>query len=88
MPSYPVVFELVEWLDSRGATDRWARIEDLKDNDCCKMISVGWVISENETELQIAPHIGLEDDVSDAQFCGVMSIPKISITRRVEMREP
>lgn len=84
---YPIQFELVEWLDSRGATDRWARKEDLAEIDCCKMVSAGWVVAENEREIQIAPHIGIEDDAEDAQFCGVMVIPKVAITRRSKLIE-
>lgn len=87
MPAYPVKFELIEWVDSRGATDRWARINDLADHDCCKMISVGWVIAEDDTEMQVAPHVGIEDDVEDAQVCGVMVIPKRCITRRTTLNE-
>lgn len=87
MIQYPIRYTLIEWLDSRGSTDRWARLDDLRDNDCCKMISVGWIIIENDTEVHVAPHIGVEDEIEDAQFSGVMVIPKISITRRAQLTE-
>ncbi len=74
--------EAIYWVDSRGVTDRWARVDELEDNDTCSMVSVGWVFKEDDKQLQIAPHVGLEDDIDERQVSGVMTIPKQCITKR------
>lgn len=77
--------ERIDWVDSRGVTDRWSRIDDLEDNEPCKMVSVGWVFKEDGDQVQIAPHVGLEDDKSEHQVTGVMTIPKRCITHRIRL---
>lgn len=77
--------ERIDWVDSRGVTDHWSRIDDLEDNEPCNMVSVGWVFKEDEKQIQIAPHVGLEDDVAERQVSGVMTIPKQCITHRIRL---
>ena len=80
-----IPLERVKWLDSRGATDHWIRIEDLAENHALEMTSVGFIIFENEIEIQIAPHIGIEENFEKTQVCGVMTIPKIAIKQRTRL---
>ncbi|MEO1042809.1 MAG: hypothetical protein AAFX52_10995 [Pseudomonadota bacterium] len=73
--------ELVRWVDSRGTTSRWCLVDDLEDNGPCSMISVGWVCRETKSDVQVAPHIGVESD-GEHQVTGVMTIPKECIIGR------
>lgn len=77
--------EAIYWTDSRGVTNGWARIDELEDNGPCDMVSVGWVFKEDKHQIQIAPHVGLEDKIEERQVCGVMTIPTICVTKRVTL---
>lgn len=71
----PYELRRVEWHDSRGASARWQRVVDIKDDGICAMVSVGYVIAETNTEICLAPHLAIESD-GDHQACGEMHIPK------------
>ncbi len=71
----------VEWIDSRGASAQWQYREDIEKFDTCKMVSVGQLVEDHPEYVQIAPHFSVEEKNEDQQFCGVMTIPKVSIRR-------
>ena len=78
---------LVEWIDSRGVGSRWATLKDIADDEICSMRSVGWVLKDDDKQLCVGPHMGVEDD-GDHQVCGEMHIPKVCVTRVVELETP
>lgn len=63
------------WIDSRGVSENWATLEQLREHDLCSVWSVGWVIKETDDYVQLCPHIGTDPD----QGCGDMTIGKIAI---------
>lgn len=69
---------LVEWHDSRGCSANWQRAKDVIHDGICKMRSVGWLLVDNDKEICIVPHMGLEED-DDDQVCGEMHIPMTCI---------
>jgi len=68
----------VWWMDSRGATSSWSRVEDINEG-VCEMVSVGYLLKEHDDHIVIAPHISTGDD---QQACGVMYIPLCAIIKR------
>lgn len=75
--AHPLV--LVEWVDSSRVVD-WQPIKDLE-SSVTRCRSVGWVAVDADDCIVIVPH--MDDD--GWQGCGGMTIPKVAITRRVEI---
>ena len=65
------------WVDSRGVSESWAPLEQLREHDLCHVWSVGWIINETEEFIQVCPHLGTDPD----QGCGDMTIAKQAIVR-------
>jgi len=71
----------VEWSDSYGCGSLWQTLEDVDPGVIvCK--SVGWLIADNKTHITLVPHIHIGTEISEAQGCGDMTIPKTSILKR------
>lgn len=77
----------VEWIDSRGAGNRWNHYEKfiLEPDDHVKCVSVGYLILDNGKNIIVAPHSGDTEDPDNLQFCGEMTIPKVCITTMTEL---
>lgn len=69
---------LVEWVDSRGSSGGWEHVTEVMREGICLMLSVGWIIRQNDDGICIAPHCSTGDELM--QVCGVMNIPKKCIT--------
>jgi len=80
------VLEWVEWQDSQTTFTGWTLTEDI-DPDLPRagsIVSVGFLIRENDEAILIAPHFG---GINAQQVCGAMTIPKLAITKRRVLRE-
>ena len=77
---------LVEWIDSRGANERWNHIEHFSErNNCVTCLSVGYKVHETDSLIVVAPHAGDIADEENLQFCGDMTIPKVCIKNITEI---
>lgn len=77
---------LVEWEDSARPLPEWRFLDDAPPAEIIACVSVGWIVSETEAVLTLAPNIG--DKNSDSpQGCGFLRIPKRSIVRRASLME-
>lgn len=76
----------LEWIDSASA-DGWHPTEGYEPT-VIYVRSVGWVQFEDETTVTIVAHLGAQDDARNPsnQACGWMTIPKVAITHRREIR--
>jgi len=73
---------LIKWLDSRNPTSNWQFLDDLNPPLPCKCVSVGFLLSEDQSQKILASHINDLD--GDIQVMGVMAIPCYCI---LEIRE-
>jgi len=75
----------IDWIDSVVSTSRWQYIEEAKSgNRPSRCRSVGWIIYEDKAGVTLSPNLGStskKDPMSD-QACGVITIPKVAITKR------
>jgi hypothetical protein len=78
---------LVTWLDSHSY-EGWTAVKDLKpDGVTCR--SVGWLISETEQTLTLAPHLTQADHASaEEQASGAMVIPRVSVVSIEDLAVP
>jgi hypothetical protein len=76
----------VRWIDSFGVSPGWGSL----DPENCKPIyceSVGYVIFEDDEIVTVAPHRTLpHPSQPENHYCGDMTIPKVSIMERRELR--
>jgi hypothetical protein len=84
-PPYP--YEVIEWVDSSGA-GHWKTLPQSKPPSLTRCISVGWVIGETKECVEIASTWSPEDDTTDEQCCGDMTIPKVAIVSRTKATLP
>lgn len=76
--------EMVDWLDHSRVTGGWRSQSELKPQAyTCR--SVGWVVNESKTVLQLVPHFG-DIKRADMETEGVMNIIKSAIVRRKKCR--
>lgn len=80
---YPVIY--VEWQDSGLIQGRWQFIEDLGDQECHQMHSVGFLLKETKKEIVLLPNLG-SIDTDMEQFAGGIIIPKSCITKRKNLQ--
>lgn len=77
---------LIEWEDSVGATSDWEAWDDMKEPKLLAVIkSVGYVRFSNKFAIMIVPHLGTDCDISQAEGCGVMVIPRSAVRRVVDL---
>lgn len=77
----------VEWVDSYGCGSQWGVIPD-KDPVSHYCYSVGWAVKESVDALVLVPHISPrnEDIEAEESGCGDMTIPIVSIVRRLILK--
>jgi hypothetical protein len=78
---------LVEWEDSTQPLSNWRFLEDAPKLEVIQCVSVGWVVSENERVLMLAPNIGDVESSEGPQGSGFIRIPKATITRTAYLQE-
>ena len=73
---YPLV--VVEWEDSAQPTARWQWVDEYETEDAIKCISVGYIVSESEHAVSLAPNLG--DVTRDRmQASGIIRIPRSAV---------
>jgi len=73
----------VEWTDSCGCSPRWEFEEEIK-HEVLTVKTMGFLIKENDALISVANSIVPETELQTAQITGVMTIPKIAITKRID----
>ena len=73
---------LIDWIDSKGITDKWEHLDGLKPMTCCICRTIGFVLDETDDYVTIAQSITLIENEEESQVLGRMSIPKVSIKDR------
>jgi len=68
----------IEWEDTRGVTQEWSDLKELKKVDTCICHSVGRLLRETKRKIILLPH-WMDDP---ANGCGEMAIPKSAIRKR------
>jgi len=77
-------FDLVEWEDSYGCSPRWEDFSLPTINGLtCR--SVGWLISQNDRNILIAPHVAENEALGIKQACGDMTIPRAAILKVIKI---
>ena len=66
---------IIKWADSY-TIDGWNKEINL---DPCIVISVGWVVKEDDIHIALAPTISNFEDEPDSKYAEVLVIPKVSI---------
>jgi hypothetical protein len=71
---------MVEWEDSARPISAWQWVEDCKLPEIVSCLSVGYVISETDKAIALAPNLG---DITQekAQACGIIRIPRRAIIK-------
>jgi hypothetical protein len=77
---------LVEWLDSAQPVSGWHFLESPPELEIVECVSVGWLVGQTEQVVMLAPNIGASES-GDAQASGFIRIPRMAVTRMVEMEE-
>lgn len=73
--------EYIEWIDSSGETGGWVKDDECL-SACMECRAIGWVRDESDTHVSISGHMG----TFPIQRYGVITIPKVAITRRCAVR--
>lgn len=71
----------IEWVDSQGCTPSWVKLSDYTP-ELPTHKSIGWVIHEDATSISFCGNIADETETSCYQGNGIMTIPKIAITKQ------
>lgn len=74
----------IEWLDSQGCTPSWTDISNYSPEIPIQR-SIGWVVHESEQSISICGNIADETTTTLYQGNGIMTIPKVSITKTKEL---
>lgn len=70
---------IVEWLDARMDGD-WRDVKAAREQAIVTVQTLGWVLSETEDVLTVAPSIGSGDIAM-----GVLSIPRKAIVKQKDL---
>jgi hypothetical protein len=83
-PSSPYRLVAVEWEDSQRPLAPWQWVDEyaLPDAVCC--ISVGFLISQTDAALALAPNLG-DVECDRAQACGIIRIPVSAVRRMADL---
>ena len=74
----------IEWVDAHGCSSEWTRLEVTTPHPViCQ--SVGWLLHDGDDCKVIVPHIVEESASVDAQGCGDMTIPSLSVGSIVDL---
>ena len=77
--------EYIEWIDSFGCSSGWSEIKPIETVLIC--VSVGFVVSENDKTISLANSVAYETEDTKEQANGIMTIPKVSIISRKELKQ-
>ena len=80
---------MVYWNDARGVSSDWTRLSEIKKEpmpDICRVVSIGYLIENNDEGVVIVPHIGIEKEERDWQVCGDFHIPRSAITKIIKLK--
>ena len=73
----------IEWVDSAEYEDAdWKTEQEVKDLKPMLIKSAGILVNEDDIYLTIASSINNADSKMDAQYGGLLSIPKFAISKR------
>jgi len=75
----------IEWIDSFGCSSGWSEIQPIETVLIC--MSVGFVVSENDKTISLANSVAYETEDTKEQANGIMTIPKVSIISRKELKQ-
>lgn len=78
---------LVEWLDSMQPVSAWMFLSDKPNLEVFQCVSAGWLVGETDEMLMLAPNLGNTESEGCGQASGFIRIPKLAVTRRVELVE-
>ncbi|MDC0641357.1 hypothetical protein OAP24_04265 [Porticoccaceae bacterium] len=78
---------LVEWIDSAQPIAAWMFLDNMPCMEVIECVSVGWLVAETDEVLMLAPNLGNTESEGSAQASGFIRIPKLAVTRRVELIE-
>ncbi|MEJ7811359.1 MAG: hypothetical protein WKG32_13190 [Gemmatimonadaceae bacterium] len=79
---------LVEWEDSHALTaSGWMHLDGEYDTAPRVVLSVGWLLVDDERSKIIVPHRNEETPDTYAQGAGVISIPTRCVVRMVDLYE-
>lgn len=79
----------IKWVDSHSSNGAWRKIEDIvADNHPLHIDSIGWLIAETNVNVTIVPHMHSpeHDDILVTHGCGEITIPKVAILKRKNIR--
>lgn len=69
----------VEWMDSRQATGSWQFLNDAREANPCRCVSVGYLIYDANGVKRLAANLADVDDPDGIQVSGVITIPDCCI---------
>ena len=77
---------LVEWIDSIQPCSEWSYLTALPEVGVATCQSVGWLVSETEDTVMLAPNLArLLSDEDVSQGSGFFRIPKVAIIKQIEL---
>lgn len=83
--SQPLPLVLVEWVDSHGP-DGWTHLDDIH-HEITPCRSAGWLYAESKETITILSHTSEIESSRHGQAQGIMTIPRVAITRIVRLKE-
>ena len=83
-PKKPPRLVLIEWLDSRNATEHWEHFSEA-DRTVSRCRSVGWLMEDGEVKL-VMPHLA-DVEKDDPQTYGGLAIPASAVVKLVDLAE-
>lgn len=83
MSQFPLV--MVEWEDAVRPDGEWEFIRAYKPPGVCQCQSVGWLVSEGNGQIILAPNMAELTDGSAEQMSGMIRIPLRAVTSRVTL---
>jgi len=76
----------IEWIDSVEYADAdWKSEEEVKELQPMIIKSAGMLVNEDDIYITLASSINNADDKAEAQYGGLLSIPKTAIKRRCSL---
>jgi hypothetical protein len=76
--------EIIQWLDHSGWFPGWVELQDLVNHVPPQMVSVGWIIRENDVSVFVVPTL----HIANNQGNFVIQILKADIVERWTIDDP
>jgi len=78
---------IIEWIDSYNVSGTWELISEIQEPENMICVSVGWIEKETKDNIVIIPHIAdVNNKETKGHAFGVMTIPKVAILNRVNLK--